>query len=447
MNRPLPHDLQAERALLCGMMIRGEIIPQVQNVLQPCDFYREGHQHIARAMYETRSGDIIVLDDWLKRNGLLEKAGGMAYLGSLVDFVSTSAGWRHHAEIVKKNSIRRKIEILGLKIKDACCDFTIDEGQILSDIKSRLRAIESDQAKDFEESKALIGKVFDGIQVRKDQGGGLVGISTGFKNLDESTGGLEPKTTTYLIARPSVGKTSLALNIAENIACSEGKKVLLFSLESSALALTRRRLSAKSEVFLSRIRSGDVEESQWRDLIEGADTLSKSGLLILDSPKFKYIEKLTAISESMAMENDLSLIVVDHVQLMKIRARTSSRHELLSCVSERLQDLAKDLNLPVMVLCQLNRQIENRPAHRQAPQLSDMKESGDLEQNADNVWGLWRQDKNSEYMQIEGLKGRDTGTFKTWLRFDRYIQKFHDCDDQYESPGEATGATNRGYDG
>ncbi|MFZ7112454.1 MAG: replicative DNA helicase [Desulfatiglandales bacterium] len=443
--KPLPHDIEAERAVLCAMMIRFEIIPQVKSVLLPGDFYKEAHKHTSRAMFETRSGDLVILGDFLKKEGLLEKAGGMACLGNLVDAVSTSAGWPYHADIIKKHSIRRRIIVECQKTLDACYDRTSENDQVLSDHKGRLRRIESDQAKDFEESKALIGKVFDDIQTRKDQGGSLVGAPTGFENLDEPTGGLEPKTTTYLIARPSVGKTTLALNIAENMARAEGKRVLLFSLESSALAITRRRLSAESRVFLSLIRSGDVEDSQWSDLIGGAETLSKSGLLVLDTPKFKFIERLTSLCESMALEHDLSLIVIDHIQLMKTRARTTSRHELLSSVSERLQDLAKDLNVPVMVLCQLNRKLEDRPVSRQAPQLSDMKESGDLEQNADNVWGLWRQDKTSEYMQIEGLKGRDTGTFKTWLKFDRYIQKFYDCEEQYQARVKSWNG--RGYDG
>lgn len=443
--KPLPHDIEAERAVLCAMMIRSEIILKVQGMIQSEDFYREPHRKIAEALFECRSGDFVVLCDCLAKRGDLEKVGGREYVGSLVDVVSTSAGWRYYADIIKKHSTRRKIILECQKTLDSCHNRTAENDEILSVHKGRLREIEAGQAKDFEESSTLIGQVFDDIEARREQGGGLVGVPTGHGKLDEATGGLEGGCTFGCAGRPSMGKSAFALDIGGNVAQITGKKVLYFSLESTALALTRRRLAASSGVFLSSIRSGDIGDSQWPSLIGAADTLSRSGLTILDSPKYKYVENLVSYCESAALEHDIALIVIDHIQLMKSRTRTSSRHELLSSVSERAQDLAKDLNTPLLILCQLNRQIENRPAHLQAPQLSDLKESGDLEQNFDSVWGLWRQDKNSEYMQIEGLKGRDTGTFKTWLKFDRYIQKFYDCEEQYQAPVKA--GNGRGYDG
>ena len=283
------------------------------------------------------------------------------------------------------------------------------------------------------------------IEERAKSGNRFVGVKTGFQNIDIYMNGLEPKTTNYLIARPSMGKTALALNISDFVALNYPGKVIFFSLESGDKALTRRRLSAHSGIFLSRLRTGDVREDQWPDLIESANALSENNLIIIDRPRYKTIENLIALSESLAMESPLSLIVIDHIQRMRARKRFNNRHLELSFISEEISSLAKDLDIPILILCQLSRKVEDRAKHNQQPRLSDMKESGDLEQNADSVWGLYRKDKEDEYAHIEGLKGRDTGTWKTWLRFDRYIQKFYDCEEQYETLGENAGVS-RGMD-
>jgi replicative DNA helicase len=254
--------------------------------------------------------------------------------------------------------------------------------------------------------------------------------------------GLEPSTVTGLIARPSMGKTALALNIAENVAAEDKeKRVLFFSLESNVMALMRRRVSAQSYVLLSRIRSGDINDMEWGKIINAMNHLGDN-LFIFDSPKFKRIEDLYAMAETMALESKLSLIVIDHIQKMTTSLKTYSRHNEISTISNKITSLAKDLKVPVLVLCQLNREAEKRVGKEKKPRLSDIRESGDIEQDFDNVIGLYRESKEAEYANVECLKGRDTGTWETVLKFNRFIQKFYDCDPRdaeyssYQEPRE-----------
>jgi replicative DNA helicase len=198
-------------------------------------------------------------------------------------------------------------------------------------------------------------------------------------------------------------------------------------------------------VFLSRLRTGDIEDSQWSFLVEAANALSDNNLIIIDRPRYKKIENLVALTESLAMESPLSLIIIDHIQRMRTQKKFQSRHLELSYISEELSSLAKDCNVPLLILCQLNREVEKR--NDKHPRLYDMKESGDLEANADVVIGLYRANKESELLAVEALKGRDTGTWKTCLTFDRKTQKITDCKnpEMYEPLSEEV--PERGYDG
>lgn len=197
--------------------------------------------------------------------------------------------------------------------------------------------------------------------------------------------------------------------------------MIFFSLEMSAEAITRRRLAAESGIFLSRIRAGHLEEYQWPMLISALNALSNRPLMVVDHPKYKIIENLTAMAESIAMDNQVSAVFVDHIQLMRSLQKFNTRHLEISFISNELKAIAKNLDIPVIALSQLNRGIELRK--NQKPRLADMKESGDLEQDADVVIGLYRETKDSELLELAGLKGRDVGIWKGCLRFDRFTQK------------------------
>jgi len=424
--RMLPHDLEAEKALLSGCFIRPEIIGQIQ--LVPTDFYPEKHQIIWGSMQTLGRGmDIITLEAALRASGKLEAVGGIPYLGELHDTVSTSAGWKAHSEIIREHSQRRQVI--------TACQVTADKAfavhepleDTLSTLKEGIRTLESGQAPEHLSNYDLM----DQIQRHLEKEDAPQGPKTGFLNLDKYLYHLEPGTTIYLAARPSIGKTALGLNILENVSTSYPGTALFFSLEMTAERISRRRVAMDSQIYLSKIRNRTVDNSQWPDLLETFDRLSKKNPMILDSPKYKTIEILYSKAETVAMNGPISMIMVDHLQKTTTRKRTQSRHHELSFTSERLCDLGKDLGCPVVVLCQLSRKVEERNNKR--PILSDLKESGDIEQNADVVLSLYRKDKEDPWMEVECLKARDgEAGWKTMLEFERFTQRIYDTDRSVE---------------
>lgn len=417
----LPHNIEAEQALLGAMFVNENVKPRAKNALEPDNFYKEAHSHIFRALLEKKS-DIVIVCQALSEEGLLEKVGGQEYVASLAEHCSTSAHIDHYIRIIKELCERRQIiELCQICSEQAYLQHA-EPDEILSEMKKGIKTIQTDKKPDYRDNVELVGSVFKDIERRMNEGNKALGPLSGFKDLDNLIGGFEPKTLTYIIGRPSMGKTALGLNIADFMAKNYEGKIPFFSLEMGDEALTRRRLSAWSKVYLSRIRHGNIEDSQWPDLIGAANDLSQSNLIIIDSPKFKVINKLVSMAETLAMEFPLTALFVDHIQLMRCQKRPTSRHLEISHISNELKALSKDLNIPVIALCQLRRDVESRKDKR--PQLQDMKESGDLEQDADIVLGIYRADQKEPETEIGLLKGRDIGTGKINLFFDRYIQKF-----------------------
>ena len=423
--RILPHSIESEQALLGACFFRPEIIPQARASVQPDDFYREAHGLIFEALCELgKAADFLSVTEWLRSKGRFEKVGGQGFIAEVAECVSTSAGWSFHVEVLRDKATRRA----GIRACERAAEafFGIEDPALtLSDLKEQIRGINAQGGKAYRDNQELVTAVWKDIERRSECGDRLVGVPTGFHGIDDKVFGLEPKTTIYLIARPSIGKTALALNIAENV----GGQVLFFSLESNGEAITRRRMAAKSKVFLWRIRTATLEDDQYPALLAAANELCESQVIVFEKPAFKTVENLTAQCESMAMDGSISLIVVDHIQRMRTRKKLQNRHLELSWISEELSTLAKNLDVPVLILCQLSREAEKRTGRDKYPRLSDMKESGDLEANADQVWGLWREDKESERARLECLKGRDVGTWISWLRFDRMTQRFTDSSD------------------
>ncbi len=425
-----PQDVEAEMAVLAGCLINPDIIPQVQGILTLDDFYRESHKHIFEALCTLGKGaDIITLEAKLKSAGKLDEIGGMGYLAELTGFMSTSAGWRAHAEIVKEKSQRRQVIMMCSVAADRAFRDDEELQGTLSGLKGEIVQVEREQAPEIESALTVVQTVFKEIERRHETGNQFVGIRTGLANIDNNLFGLEPASSTYLIARPSIGKSALAITIADYIAEHEGP-VLYVALESNRHSLTRRRLAARSRVFYSRIRRGDIEDGQWDRLTEAAGKLTDIPLLIADHSRYRDPQTLCSLAQTIHMQRKLKAIIIDHIQLSQPRKRLRTRHDEISQASADYQTLFKDLNVSGIILCQLSREIERRTAaskrNNPYPQLNDMKESGDLEQNADIVWGLWRKDKQDPSTRLEQLKGRETDTWVTWLRFDRFIQRFYD---------------------
>lgn len=416
-----PKDVDMEVALLGALLINEDIKPAVRQLINADDFYLEAHQHLYDAL-QTVQSDLPTVINWLRGKGLLEKSGGPDYCAQIISETSTSAGWKHYCQIIKEFSRRRRIIGECYASAEKAFDETIDINETLDEHKASIRELQADERPDYTPVNTIISNIFHDIERRKESGNRMVGVGTGFYDIDERTGGLEPGTSTYLIARPSIGKTAIALNIAEHVASEDVGAVLFFAHEAGEVPLMRRRLSSHSNIYLSRLRSGDISNHQWGELISASNTLVSRPLIIFDRSKFTYIENLASMCETMAMEKKIALIVIDHLQLMYSKKRTQNRHLEISYISSRLKDLFKELKAPGLVLCQLNREVEK--AKNKRPILSSIRESGDVEQNADQVWGLYREDKDATIAELECLKGRDTGTWKTWLSFDRFIQRF-----------------------
>lgn len=422
--RTLPQDLEAEQIILGSILINPKIKAKVAKTLAPHDFYRDAHGHIFEAMLSLNGNcEPAMVKDVLDRKGLFEKCGGAEYLFALVEPIVTTAGVDHYCQLVKEMSTRRRIIQAASAMADLAWDRTRELDEITSSAKEALRTIEPDHGQDYRESVELVKTVFNEIELRAREGQKRVGVLCGYECIDSRMQGFEPQTTTYIIGRPSMGKTALACNMAEYMAHHESGTVLFFSLEMSGAAITRRRLAAISGVYLSRIRAGNIEDSQWRDLIEGNEYLFRGALDLVEKSKFRQIENLCSLAESHGVEKKLTAIFVDHIQQCYSQKRFQNRNLELGYISKRLKDLAKDLNVPVIILSQLSRAPENRPEHNRMPQLNDMRDSGELEQDADVVMGVYRATRESHVLEVGCLKGRDVGTWKVDLNFDRYTQR------------------------
>jgi replicative DNA helicase len=312
---------------------------------------------------------------------------------------------------------------LTMQTSQSCFDLTRDLGEISSNLLENLRRMNDRGGKYVLESAELARKVFSDLERRAQAEEKNVGILSGIRGLDERTGGFEAGNLVLLAARPSVGKTALSSTMAENMA-KEGAVVVYASMEMSGEALTRRRVASESGVFLNRIRWADIEANQWEFLVNACNALADRRLLIIDSPKYKTIEDMVNLVEYLATRHPIGAFFLDYLQLMESRRRFQSRHLEISAISNALKWLAKDLHIPVIALSQLSREIEKRPPSKQRPILSDLKESGDLEADADIVLGLYCANQESQVLEVKCLKGRDIGAgWSCELSFDRHTQR------------------------
>jgi len=425
--RKLPSDPDLERAVLGALFINPKMISKIKLILNADDFYHEDHSKIYVEVINADSFDMVSMERSLRIRE--PSRNWVDILGNIVSKVLISAGIEKHAKILKDLSVKRKIIASASDITDQAFNDTVQASDTLTFWKSKIREIQSDHLVSFEDSRTVVNRVFKDIERKYETGEIGTGVRCGISAIDDNLFGFEPKTLTYLIGRPSMGKTALALEMAGNMALSGW--VLYFSHEMGREAIVRRRLSSTSKVFLSKIRTGDIrgengesDKDVWGRIIDAANKLSDDKLIVVDSPSLKVVQKLIDFSETIHMDYPLTAIFVDHVQLMRARGAFGSRHLEISYISDELKGLAKSLNIPVIALCQLNRNLESRINKR--PQLQDMRESGALEQDADIVIGIYREDRESSEMELGCLKGRDSGTWVHSVYFNRFIQKITD---------------------
>ena len=436
-----PYNLPAEEAVLGAMLINPACIPKVTNLINPLDFYREAHKHITAACFALKSeSDILTVSEELKHENLLAKCGGQDYIVTLAENTISSFGIENWCKIIKEQSQRRQIIGLCSTVTASSFQEFSDIDETLSNLKTGVREIENVNQVGIKANNVLLREIMDDLEKEGDH---TVGVLTGLKNIDDKLNGLEPKTTYYIIAESGMAKSALALNIADHVSLNYPGKVPYFTLESTSKALMRRRLAKHSQVALTRIRNRNLRhEGQWEDITKACNVLDNPNLIIIDDTHYQKIENLVAFCESFTMDKEISLIIVDYIQLIESQKSFTSRHLEISYVSKLLNFMAKNLNVPVIIVSQLGKDVEKRK--RKEPMLSDIKESGDIRNNADNIISIYSPtpEETQFYTKIKALKGKDTGRWVTWLHFDGNYQKFTDCEDQYEAPVTRKGGFN-----
>jgi replicative DNA helicase len=435
-----PQNIEAEQSVLGGIMLDNTILNKVVEMLTPENFYKSAHQKIYSAILDlSEKGDpidIITLNNHLKLKNQLENVGNTAYITFLSSTVPTAANVEYYAKIVREKSLLRRIISASTELAGDAFNETDDVDSFLDHAEQVIFDISQEKiTASFYSVKDVIKSSFKTIEQLFHKKQLITGIPTGFADLDKMTSGFQPADLIILAGRPSMGKTALALNILRNSAIDHGNTTVIFSLEMSKEQLIMRMLCSEAEVDGSKVRSGYLSELEWPKLTLAAGTLSEAPIFIDDSPAISVLE-LRAKCRRLKAEHDLGLIVVDYLQLMKGRGKAESREQEISAISRSLKALAKELSVPVLALSQLNRALEQRPDKR--PRLSDLRESGAIEQDADVIGFIYRdevykhdtQDKGVAELIIGKQRNGPTGTIK--LTFRKDYTKFSDLDETHE---------------
>jgi replicative DNA helicase len=392
LHRLPPQNLEAEQSILGGILLDNHALDSVLEILIHKDFYNESHRKIFATIVELSDRnepiDLITLSNILKDKKQLDQVGGMAYLASLVDNVPSAANIAYYAKIVKEKSILRHLigtatEILTKSYDTgAAVDEVLDEAEhaIFEIAENKIRPAFSPIKDIIKDSFKTIEKLFE----RKDL---ITGVPTGFAKIDDLTSGLQKSELIIVAGRPSMGKTAFALNIAQHAAMEAGIHVAIFSLEMSKEQLAMRMLSSEARVDSQRLRKGFLGETDWPKLTTAAGRLSEAPLFIDDTPAITVLE-MKAKSRRLKADSGLGLIILDYLQLMRSGSYKDSREQEISEISRSLKALAKELNVPIVALSQLNRKVEDRTNRR--PQMADLRESGAIEQDADVIAFIYR---------------------------------------------------------
>jgi replicative DNA helicase len=393
-ERTLPHNLEAERSVLGAILVHNDAFNLAAQVIDGRDFYRDAHRRIFDKMValneRNQAIDFVTLKEELSRAGERDEVGGPAYVASLADGVPRATNVEYYARIVKEKSTLRNLIFAANKILTNAYEADQEPDLILDEAESAIFAVADDRLKaGFVPMRDLVKDSFPKIEQLFEQKRLITGVPTGFVDLDEMTRGLQPGDLIIVAARPSMGKTSLVLNIAQHVANQPDHTVGFFSLEMSKESLFLRLLTSEAQIDSHRLMSGAIGQKDYGRISHALETLSAMKLYIDDTANIGVLE-MRAKSRRLQAEHGLSLIVVDYIQLMSGRGRFENRTLELAAISRSLKGLAKELNVPIVVLSQLSRAPESRSDHR--PQLSDLRESGALEQDADLVILIYRDD-------------------------------------------------------
>lgn len=439
--KSIPANLDAERAVLGSLMIDPDAIVKVASFLRPEDFYRERHVWLYQAMLalnERREPlDFVTIVDELERHGQLEEIGGPAFLTDLISNTPTALFIDHYARIVEREAVRRRLISAAGKV----AELAYDEGQEVDDVVDRAEQIilgvsESRIHRDLQPIRAIMNNVVDRIDFLARNQGTLMGVPTGFTMLDRLLGGLQKSDLIILAGRPGMGKSSFGLSIAQTAAKRFDARVAVFSLEMSNEQMVQRLLSMETGIDSHRLRLGAVQEEEWPVLLEAANMLANTNIFIDDTPAASVVEIRTKARRLYA-EHGLDMIFIDYMQLMTGQGaigRNDNRQQEISYISRSLKALARELNVPVLAASQLSRAVESRADKR--PMLSDLRESGSIEQDADVVLFIYREDYYIEDTDRQNIadvlvaKHRHGATGTVSLYFRKELTQFRDLEIQ-----------------
>ncbi|MCI9446607.1 MAG: replicative DNA helicase [Lachnospiraceae bacterium] len=393
-KRIMPNNLEAEQSVIGSMIMDREAIIVASETLIREDFYHQQYGVLFEAMVELfneeQPVDVVTLQNRLREKDVPAELSSMEFVGELVTSVPTSANIKYYANIVKEKAMLRRLIKVNEEIASQCYLDKDSVEDIMAETEKKIfNLLQNRGAEDFVPIKQIVINALEKIELASKKKGNVTGIATGFIDLDHRTSGLQPSDLVLVAARPSMGKTAFVLNIAQYVAFHNNLATAIFSLEMSKEQLVNRLFSLESRVDAQLLRSGNLADSDWEKLIEGAGIIGKSKLIIDDTPGIS-ISELRSKCRKYKLEQDLKLIIIDYLQLMSGSGRSDSRQQEISDISRSLKGLARELNVPVIALSQLSRQVEQRPDHR--PMLSDLRESGAIEQDADVVMFLYRDD-------------------------------------------------------
>ena len=404
-----PHSIQAEQAVLGGLMLENSTWDQVADRVGQRDFYRREHQLIFQAIgalaERGKPFDVVTLAEELDHKGELNAAGGFAYLGALANDTPSAANIRAYADIVREHSVIRQLIRVGTEIADSGYR---PEGrrvaELLDGAEQKVFEIAQQKARDsagFIPIKNLLTKAVNRIELLYERDDPITGVSTGFNDLDDMTSGLQPADLVVIAGRPSMGKTSFAMNIAENVAIKSKLPVAVFSMEMPGESLTMRMISSLGRIDQHRVRTGRLEDPEWARLTSAVSLLAEAPIFIDDMAALTPTEVRARARRLVREAGSLGLIVIDYLQLMQAPSEGETRATEISIISRSLKALAKELNCPVIALSQLNRNLEQRPNKR--PVMSDLRESGSIEQDADIVIFIYRDEVYNEDSPDKGV--------------------------------------------
>jgi len=394
LKRILPHSMEAEQSVIGSMLMDREAIVVASELITGEDFYNKQYGIVFETMVELNDKgypvDIVTLQDKLKEKDVPAEVSSLEFVRDLITAVPTSANIKYYANIVAEKATLRRMIRLNEDIANTCYAGKEKLDYILEDTEKRVfQLVQRKNTEDFTPIRQVVMNAMDRVEAASRNKGSVTGIPTGFLDLDYRTAGMQPSDLVLIAARPSMGKTAFVLNIAQHVAFKQNKTVAIFSLEMSKEQLVNRMFSLESNIDAQNLRTGQLNDEEWERLIESAGVIGKSNLFIDDTPGIS-VSELRSKCRKLKLEKNLSMIIIDYLQLMSGSGRNESRQQEISDISRSLKGIARELSVPVLALSQLSRAVEQRPDHR--PMMSDLRESGAIEQDADVVMFIYRDD-------------------------------------------------------